>query len=67
MGVDWDEEGKAFRSKRPEPNGWSYGDWFGQILRATAEELGVILSIDSDTHWSVSEEVRQQIDKPKPI
>jgi hypothetical protein len=62
MEIEWRPAQRALSSPRLRPGGWSYSDWFQQILRAASAEYGTTLSISDATTWSVPEEVRRQID-----
>jgi hypothetical protein len=48
MEIAWRPADRGLSSPAPRPNGWSYGDWFRQILRAAAAEFGNALAIDGE-------------------
>ena len=62
MEIGWRPAERALSSPVPTPGGWSYSDWFRQILRAAADEYGARLAIERDTIWSLPEDVRRQIE-----
>jgi len=59
MEVHWDTVRNCLYS--PVPRGWSYSDWYRQIV-AAAREQGVILVQDNLTEWNGPiEELRSSI------
>jgi len=62
MEIGWRPAERALASPAPRLGGWSYADWFRQILRAAAGEYGATLVIDRNTTWSVPVDVRRQIE-----
>jgi hypothetical protein len=62
MEVSWNPSARALLSPELRPGGWTYADWFRQIVRAAADEYRTKLVIDGRTSWSVAEEVRRQIE-----
>jgi hypothetical protein len=62
MEIGWSPAERALSSPSPRPGGWSYSDWFRQILKAAASEYRVTLAIDGNTAWSVPDDVRRQIE-----
>jgi hypothetical protein len=62
MEIGWRPTERALSSPVLRPGGWSYSDWFRQMLRAVTTEYGAKLVIDGNTIWSVPQDVRQQIE-----
>jgi hypothetical protein len=58
--VHWDEKMKALFS--PEPNEWTYLDWYKQIISVAEIECNHKLQLTSATNWSnISADLRKQI------
>jgi hypothetical protein len=62
MEVTWSSAARGLLCPELRPGGWSYADWFQQILRAAIDEYGTKLVIDAQTAWSVPGDVRSQIE-----
>jgi len=62
MEVSWSQAAHGLLSPELRPGGWSYADWFHQIVRAAIDEYGTKLVVDAQTVWSVPGDVRSQIE-----
>jgi hypothetical protein len=64
-GVVWCESSKSFMS--PVPRDWSLFDWYKNIVGSVISEMGVLLTITSDTQWhNVPIELQQKIESYVP-
>lgn len=62
MEVDWSEDNKHFFC--PVSKEWTSSDWYKQILKAVASEMGIRLSITKETIWeNVSLDDRAEIER----
>ena len=62
--VNWEEASCGFVSPIVRSGGWSYFDWFRQIVAAVAAEYGAKLIIDPDTKWcEVPDDLRRRIEE----
>ena len=65
MQIGWDAETNRLLS--PPPSDWSRLEWYGQMLRAAADEYGVDLRLSVTTKWSnVPQALRTQIEAVHP-
>jgi hypothetical protein len=63
MEIAWDGSLHALASPAPRSEGWSHLDWFGQIVRAVADEYGASLVVGPGTKWLVPEALRREIEQ----
>ena len=58
--VHWDLQNR--RLFGPKPRGWTYVDWFKQIVAAAADEYGILLRLTPQTAWAnISDTIRTEI------
>ena len=59
-GVHWDDKGLFLYS--PKPRGWSYFNWYTQIVGAVKSEYGIDLLPTKETIWvEIPDNLKKQI------
>jgi hypothetical protein len=65
--VHWDDKGN-FLYAPSNLKGWSYAQWYVQIVQAVKSEHGTLLSISHNTKWTnVPGDIKEQINSLSDI